>query len=404
MNDFVKNEKAEATLEKLTEELKTAVLEKKIKVDIEGTIWKIKKYSKEIQFDLCYEKDRYFHVTLKASEKDGESPFDYFEKYKLEARSRAEVRGVLCIEERFGHLQYELQGDWIAPRTERNRVTYSTKTEGGKLLPDHPPRIALISNPSSQGAGDFRNKLLKRGYPKKLVWYDSRLYGDEAIEEISRGIKEINEKHLADVICIVRGGGHPAQLHYVFDSKKVCEAILQSEIPVFVGIGHYDDTVYAEDVSDAIVNHFSAALTPTDLANKFLWKYREFLKKYVPKEDLQSKSEENSESSAAPQKEEADPVAAVSTEEKKPYPQDPEILHFDEDEEELEEKKTVTFEDAVYGEDDGSLKLHYWEDDWVGGASWNDNWLRNGAQNYDDVEGDGPYGFDYDDLDYDDLE
>lgn len=94
--------------------------------------------------------------------------------------------------------------------------------------------------------------------------------GDKALEEIPEVIKAANDSNNANLICIVRGGGDPIGIRYIFDNEKICQSITDSKKPVLIGVGHTKDFTNADRASDAPFNKNGSHnyfITPTDLAN-----------------------------------------------------------------------------------------------------------------------------------------
>ena len=134
-------------------------------------------------------------------------------------------------------------------------------------------KITVIANKNSRGYKDFMNGLPKyfRENQYACYLYNTDIEGSYATSEISNAIEKINNQkpeYRPDVICIVRGGSDKYTLSQVFDSGFVCDAIVNSQIPVLTGIGHYDDYMQADRVADfpIIDNERQYCGTPSQLA------------------------------------------------------------------------------------------------------------------------------------------
>lgn len=134
-------------------------------------------------------------------------------------------------------------------------------------------KIAVISNENSRGYKDFISGLPKyfqnNEYACKL--YHTDMEGSYAATGIINAIERINNQkpeYRPDVICIVRGGSDKYTLSYVFDNKSVCDAVINSQIPVLTGIGHYSDYMQIDKVADFPVldNERQYCGTPSQLA------------------------------------------------------------------------------------------------------------------------------------------
>lgn len=146
---------------------------------------------------------------------------------------------------------------------------YCAPNNKPKALPEN-PKITLISNISGAGAQDFL-RILSRNKNIDITKVNIPMEGDKALEEIPAVIKAANDSNHANLICIVRGGGDPIGIRYIFDNEKICQAITNSKKPVLIGVGHTKDFTNADRASDApfnkngIHNYF---ITPTDLAKQ----------------------------------------------------------------------------------------------------------------------------------------
>ena len=73
--------------------------------------------------------------------------------------------------------------------------------------------------------------------------------GPGAAEQIADKIRIMNEKKLADVLIIGRGGGALEDL-WPFNEEIVARAIYDSEIPIISAVGHETDFTIADFVAD----------------------------------------------------------------------------------------------------------------------------------------------------------
>ncbi|MBI4990692.1 exodeoxyribonuclease VII large subunit [Candidatus Gottesmanbacteria bacterium] len=127
-----------------------------------------------------------------------------------------------------------------------------------KKIADYVETIGLITSRFGDAQNDFLTHLGKYGF--KILFYDVRVEGLYALDDITSAIRWFNENLIdIDVLVITRGGGGLEKLQ-PFNSETIAKAIFSSKIPVITGIGHENDTTIADLVSDL------RASTPTDAA------------------------------------------------------------------------------------------------------------------------------------------
>ncbi|MEM6725387.1 MAG: exodeoxyribonuclease VII large subunit, partial [Bacteroidota bacterium] len=130
-------------------------------------------------------------------------------------------------------------------------------------LPLVTQRLAIISGSQAAGYIDFIAHLEQNPYAYrwKIHLYESAVQGKNVVKEVDRAIQEISKRRSEyDAIVVIRGGGSRIDLS-AFDEFGVCEAIAQSPLPVFTGIGHEID----ESLADLVA--FQSFKTPTAVAD-----------------------------------------------------------------------------------------------------------------------------------------
>jgi exodeoxyribonuclease VII large subunit len=138
-----------------------------------------------------------------------------------------------------------------------------------KPLPLLPSRIGLITSPRGAAVRDVV-RILRRRFPNvHLTVYPVRVQGEGAAEEIVKALKFFNQKKLADVLILARGGGSIEDL-WAFNEEPVARAIAASMIPVISGVGHETDFTIADFVADV------RASTPSAAAELVVQTRREF--------------------------------------------------------------------------------------------------------------------------------
>ncbi len=138
-------------------------------------------------------------------------------------------------------------------------------------FPTLPSRIAVISVETSKGYHDFCNILQEHGSRYNIQWelFPALLQGVNAGPSIIGKLEEIDrEKHLFDVVTIIRGGGGEVGLD-CYDEYTLSRVVARFPIPVITGIGHSTNLTIVEMVAH------SNKITPTDVAYSIVDAFRE---------------------------------------------------------------------------------------------------------------------------------
>ena len=132
----------------------------------------------------------------------------------------------------------------------------------GIPLPTVLQKIAIISSPTAAGYKDFLAQIEQNLYDYEfdLQLFPAAMQGHKTRTEVTRALKQINDKGIYDCIVLIRGGGSKMDLSG-FDDYDIGAAIAASDIPVLTGIGHQIDNTVAD-----IVAHTSIK-TPTAVAD-----------------------------------------------------------------------------------------------------------------------------------------
>jgi len=132
--------------------------------------------------------------------------------------------------------------------------------ERKRPLPVLPSRIGVVSSTDAAGYKDFIKILSERFGGLEIIVYNTAVQGDDAPDQIMRGIKYFNEMELPpEVIAILRGGGSRDDL-VAFDDELLVRTIAGSRVPTIVGVGHEIDITLADLVADV------RASTPSNAA------------------------------------------------------------------------------------------------------------------------------------------
>ena len=145
-----------------------------------------------------------------------------------------------------------------------------------KKLPLKPNIIGVLTSQTGSVIRDIINVSTRRNPNTYIRLLPVPVQGPEAAEEIARGIKLMNEKNLADVLIIGRGGGSLEDL-WPFNEEVVARAIYSSQIPIISAVGHETDFTIADFVADLRAPTPSAA---AELANPDIFELKEKINSY----------------------------------------------------------------------------------------------------------------------------
>ena len=200
-------------------------------------------------------------------------------KFRPEDGLHVTVRGSISVYEARGEYQIyveniepvglgalQLAFEQLKKRLEAEGLFDAAKKKPLPLLPN---RIGLVTSPRGAAVRDVV-RILRRRFPNvHLTVYPVRVQGEGAAGEIVKGLKFLNQRKLADVLILARGGGSIEDL-WAFNEEVVARAIAASEIPVISGVGHETDFTIADFVADV------RASTPSAAAELVVQTRREF--------------------------------------------------------------------------------------------------------------------------------
>ena len=155
-----------------------------------------------------------------------------------------------------------------------------------KKIPFMPKSIGVLTSNTGAVIRDIINVSTRRNPNVYLKLLPVPVQGEGAAEKIAAGIEFMNEKKLADVIILARGGGSLEDL-WPFNEEIVAKAIYNSKLPVISAVGHETDFTIADFVADLRAPTPSAAaeLAVPNIAdvelklNKYQNRFRQALRK-----------------------------------------------------------------------------------------------------------------------------
>ena len=118
-----------------------------------------------------------------------------------------------------------------------------------KKMPFMPKSIGVLTSNTGAVIRDIINVSTRRNPNVYLKLLPVPVQGEGAAEKIAAGIEFMNEKKLADVIILARGGGSLEDL-WPFNEEIVAKAIYNSKLPVISAVGHETDFTIADFVAD----------------------------------------------------------------------------------------------------------------------------------------------------------
>jgi exodeoxyribonuclease VII large subunit len=124
-------------------------------------------------------------------------------------------------------------------------------------LPRFPFRVALVSSPNANGAGDFLMQAAKRAPHVAIELFETPVQGENAAPEIVRALARASAAPV-DLVVLARGGGSYEDL-FVFNDERVVRALARCAHPTVSAIGHEADAPLTDFVADHRASTPSAA-------------------------------------------------------------------------------------------------------------------------------------------------
>ena len=118
-----------------------------------------------------------------------------------------------------------------------------------KKLPKAPKVIGVLTSNTGSVIKDIINVSTRRNPNVYIRLYPVPVQGEGAGEKIAEAIKIMNDKNLADVLILARGGGSLEDL-WPFNEEVVARAIYDSKLPIVSAVGHETDFSISDFVAD----------------------------------------------------------------------------------------------------------------------------------------------------------
>ena len=118
-----------------------------------------------------------------------------------------------------------------------------------KEIPKMPKCIGVLTSNTGSVIRDIINVSTRRNPNVYIKLLPVPVQGEGAAEKIAKAIRLMNEKNLADVIILARGGGSLEDL-WPFNEEIVARAIYDSKLPIISAVGHETDFSISDFVAD----------------------------------------------------------------------------------------------------------------------------------------------------------
>ena len=118
-----------------------------------------------------------------------------------------------------------------------------------KKIPFMPKVVGVLTSQTGSVIRDIINVSTRRNPNVYIRLFPVPVQGEGAGEKIADAISYMNEKKLADVLILARGGGSLEDL-WPFNEEVVARAIFASDIPVISAVGHETDFSISDFVAD----------------------------------------------------------------------------------------------------------------------------------------------------------
>lgn len=118
-----------------------------------------------------------------------------------------------------------------------------------KPIPRFAKRLGVVTSETGAVIRDIINVTKQKNTHTDIVVYPSKVQGENAEDELKKGIEYFNTRDDVDVIIVARGGGSLEDLA-PFNTEKIVKAIYQSKLPVISAVGHETDFTLCDFASD----------------------------------------------------------------------------------------------------------------------------------------------------------
>ena len=156
--------------------------------------------------------------------------------YQIYCKAMQE-EGLGDLYKKFEELKLKLEKEGLFDENHKVKIPMYSKT------------IGVLTSQTGSVIKDIINVSTRRNPNVHIKLLPVPVQGDGAGEKIAEAIEIMNNKKLADVIIVARGGGSLEDL-WPFNEEVVARAIYNSELPVISAVGHETDFSISDFVAD----------------------------------------------------------------------------------------------------------------------------------------------------------
>ena len=116
-------------------------------------------------------------------------------------------------------------------------------------IPVMPKAIGVVTSPTGAALRDIVTVARRRHGGIPIILVPAQVQGEEAPEQIVRGIELLDRSGRVDVIVIGRGGGSIEEL-WAFNDERVVRAVAAAVTPIVSAVGHQTDFTLSDFAAD----------------------------------------------------------------------------------------------------------------------------------------------------------
>ena len=180
-------------------------------------------------------------------------------RFKPEDGMKVIMRAQVTVYEPMG--QYQLKVEDIQPdgvgalamRLEQLKKKLSSEglfdAEHKLEIPKFPQTVGVITSPTGAALRDILDIIGRRFPCVRVILAPVLVQGENAPEQLIKGVRQFSDTKAADVVIIGRGGGSMEDL-WAFNDEGLARAIYDCEVPIISAVGHETDVTICDFVSD----------------------------------------------------------------------------------------------------------------------------------------------------------